>query len=263
MIANYHTHTNRSGHAGPEADEEYIKRAIEMGFTIFGFADHTPWPYASGYTNPHIRMLVEQLPEYIHSLRQLQKQYWDQIHVYVGLECEFFPEYIPWLTEIKDQLDFLILGSHWAPSDEHGELYYSRATLPAHIKEYTEYTLQGMQTGLFRYLAHPDHVFSDYPVFDSYCIDASYALCRKAKELDMPLEYNTSGYRKKFSGKQKGVGFPCDAFWQIAAEVGCKTIIGLDAHRPTELCVPEYISMAESTLDTLGLSRLDVLEGLG
>jgi len=261
MIANYHTHTFRCGHAGTDDDESYVKEAIRQGLHILGFADHTPWPYVSGY-NSRVRMKLEQLAEYIASIRKLQERYHGQIRIYAGLECEYFPAYMQWLESIRDQLDFLILGSHWAPSDEHGELYYSHATRREEIEEYTDYTLRGMETGFFRYLAHPDHVFSDYPVFDNTCIGASYALCRKAKQLDMPLEYNISGYLKRDSQKQKGIGFPCKAFWEIAAETGCTAILGIDAHCPEQLKAWDYIREAENTLAQLGIICIETLLGL-
>lgn len=40
-------------------------------------------------------MTPEELPEYVESLRSLQKKYKDQISIKIGLECEYFPEYIP------------------------------------------------------------------------------------------------------------------------------------------------------------------------
>ena len=262
MIANYHTHTFRCGHAGTDGDESYVKEAIRQGFRILGFSDHTPWPYANGFSHTRVRMLLDQLPEYIASIRALQEKYRGQICIYAGLECEYFPAYMQWLKSIKDHFDFLILGSHWAPSDEHGELYYSRATCQEEVAEYARYTLSGMETGFFRYLAHPDHVFSDYPEFDNACIDASYALCHKAKQLDMPLEYNISGYIKRDTGKQKGLGFPCAAFWEIAAETGCTAILGIDAHSPEQLKAKAYLQEAQDTLVQLGIACMETLPGL-
>ena len=41
MIANYHTHTYRCGHAeGSERD--YAEKAAKAGLRILGIADHTP-----------------------------------------------------------------------------------------------------------------------------------------------------------------------------------------------------------------------------
>ena len=41
MRANYHTHTSRCNHA-VGSEEDYVIHAIEQGFDILGFSDHTP-----------------------------------------------------------------------------------------------------------------------------------------------------------------------------------------------------------------------------
>jgi len=44
MIANYHTHTWRCGHAeGTERD--YAQQAEKAGIRILGFSDHTPYDF--------------------------------------------------------------------------------------------------------------------------------------------------------------------------------------------------------------------------
>ena len=48
MKTNYHTHTFRCKHAVGD-DEAYVLAAIGAGFDRIGFADHCPWPFASGY----------------------------------------------------------------------------------------------------------------------------------------------------------------------------------------------------------------------
>ncbi len=261
MIANYHTHTFRCGHAGDYRDEEYVQSAIAHGVRVLGFSDHTPWPYPGGFRHPHIRMDVGRLPEYLAAIHALKERYRNQITIYVGLECEYFPDYLSWLEE--QSVDYRILGNHWGLSDEHGELYYSRATQAEDVDDYFRYTIQGMETGLFVYVAHPDHVMSNYPTFDAHCVDGSYALCRKAKELGMPLEYNLVAFEKQRMGKQMGIGFPYPGFWEIAKEVGCTAILGCDAHRPDQLGETEEITRAERYLEKLGMDLLETLPGLG
>ena len=91
MKANYHTHTARCGHADG-TDEQYIAAAIERGFDIFGFSDHMPWPYESGFVNPHVRMPITQMDGYIAAMRELQKKYAGKIELLTGFECEYFPQ---------------------------------------------------------------------------------------------------------------------------------------------------------------------------
>ena len=182
MIANYHTHTFRCGHAGDYADEEYVIAAIENGFQIMGFTDHTPWPYDTGFQEPRVRMHQDKLPEYIGSVRALQEKYKDQIHIYLGMECEYFPKYIPWLQEQKKKMDYLILGNHYRLNNEDGGIYFGRSSKPQDVIDYVTFTVEGMKTGMFSYLAHPDIVFRSYPSFDETSREWSYILCQNAKE---------------------------------------------------------------------------------
>ena len=109
MRTNYHTHTTRCLHA-TGSDEEFVLSAIKGGYQELGFSDHTPWKYHTDYVSD-IRMTPEQLPGYVESLRWLQEKYKDQISIKIGLECEYFPEYIPWLKESPKSTSWIISSS--------------------------------------------------------------------------------------------------------------------------------------------------------
>ena len=110
--ANYHTHTSRCGHA-VGADEAYIEAAIAQRYDVLGFSDHVPWPYESGYTHTHVRMTIDRLDEYVAAMREHKKKYADRIKLLIGFECEYFPAYMNWLADMKQEkrLDYLILGN--------------------------------------------------------------------------------------------------------------------------------------------------------
>ena len=97
---------------------------------------------------------------------------------------------------------------------------------------------------------------------DNYCIDGSYALCRKAKEKGIPLEYNLYGLEKGDLVGHPGLGYPCSFFWEIAKDVGCQAIIGYDAHYLRHFSNPKYIAKAENYLSKLGIDVLRTLPGL-
>ena len=115
---NYHTHTTRCYHASGK-DEEYVKAAIKAGIKELGFSDHTPWHYASSF-KATMRMPESQLDDYLESIRYLKEKYKDQISILIGLECEYFERYMPWLEKtIKDKkIDYIILGNHYYETDE-------------------------------------------------------------------------------------------------------------------------------------------------
>ena len=100
MIANYHTHTFRCGHAeGRERD--YAEAALSAGLKILGFSDHTPYDFFdSEPRNRPMRMKPEELPDYAEAVRALAEEYRDRLEIHLGVEAEFYPRYFPRLLEL-------------------------------------------------------------------------------------------------------------------------------------------------------------------
>ena len=157
---------------------------------------------------------------------------------------------------MRPKLDYLLLGVHCADHDEHLTHYYARSTKPEQVEEYLRCALAGMESGLFAYLAHPELCLADYPVYDDVCREMVHSICRKAKELDMPLEYNLYGVDKQGRGRQKGLRYPCKYFWEVAADYGCTAIIGVDAHRPINFERQRFLD-AQAYLSSLGMKLID------
>lgn len=259
MRTNYHTHTSRCGHAALVPDAQYVEQAIESGYKVLGFSDHTPWCYTNGFENPTVRMSLSMLPDYLESIRGLRRKYGDQIEIFVGLECEYFPDFMDWLRQTRAEVDYLILGNHFGRSEYPGSTRFFEASRPEELKEYADETIAGMRTGLYSYLAHPDTVFSHYPVFDEAAQECASRLCAAAKELDLPLEYNLYGVDKRERQAFRGLGYPAADFWQMAAEFGCTAIVGVDAHKPEHLAKTERYDAAREYLNGLGMNVLERL----
>lgn len=255
MKTNYHTHTTRCHHA-TGSDEEFVLSAIKGGYQELGFSDHTPWKYRTGYISD-IRMTPEELPEYVESLRSLREKYKDQISLRIGLECEYFPDYLHWLKGIikEYQLDYVIFGNHHFHTDEKFP-YFGRHTDTVDMLElYEESSIEGMESGLFAYLAHPDLFMRSYPRFDRHCKLVSRHICRTAARLNLPLEYNL-GY-EEYNDTHGITTIPHPDFWEIAAHEGCTAIIGVDAHNNQYLETPFYYDRATKILKELGIKTID------
>ena len=250
MKANYHTHTARCGHAKGR-DEDYVLAAIAQGFDVLGFSDHVPWPYESGYTHTHVRMTIDRLDEYVATMRELKEKYAGKIRLLTGFECEYFPAYIGWLRDMKQekQMDYLILGNHYDGSDETG-MYFGNAKTAAELRRYVDSTIKGIESGMFAYLAHPDLFMRRYGKFDDNCRAAARDLCAVCKEKNLPMEYNLHDrYRL---GDLNRDGYPHPEFFAIAYDAGVRVIIGVDAHKPEELSDPTQRDRAEAELARFG-----------
>ena len=80
------------------------------------------------------------------------------------------------------------------------------------LKRYVAQTADGMQTGMFTYLAHPDLMY--FTGSDRDYRDQMRILAREAKSCNMPLEIN-------LMGKWANRNYPDIRFWELAAEEGC------------------------------------------
>ncbi|EXZ69007.1 putative histidinol-phosphatase [Bacteroides fragilis str. 3783N1-8] len=204
-------------------------------------------------------MLPEDLPEYIESIRALKEKYRNQISIKIGLEYEYFPEYIHWLKEIikEYRLDYILFGNHHYHTDEKFPYFGHHTTNRDMLDLYEESTIEGMESGLFAYLAHPDLFMRSYPEFDKHCISVSRHICRAAARFHIPLEYNI-GYVA--INEARGITtYPCPQFWHIAANEGCTAIIGLDAHNNLDLENPTYYDRAYQELNALKMPVIDTI----
>lgn len=253
MKVNYHTHTERCLHAYGK-DEDYVTSAIKGGFSILGFSDHTPWNYKSDFV-AHMRMPMSDLEGYLTSVRHLKEKYKNDIQILTGLECEYFECYIDDLKQMIDDnhLDYVIFGNHYNKTDELRDYFgFTRDT--DKLKEYVESSIKGMESGIYAYFAHPDLYMNTYGEFDDDARKAAHAICKKAKELNMILEYNMGGLRYNFNDRR--CGYPCAEFWQVAAEYGNKVIVGVDAHSNKDLEDIALFDEAVAHMKRLGLETV-------
>ncbi len=259
MKYNYHTHTARCFHA-KGADEEYVLAAIEAGFDEIGFADHSAWPFEGGYLS-RMRMSADELRHYCESIQQLKEKYKGKISIKLGLECEYFPKYIPWLEEQinKFGIDYIILGHHFCGDETEGE-YNGAISTPEAIYRYRDDILEAMDTGLFSYVAHPDIYMRGYPAFDTHCEKIAVDIITKAIETGTPLEYNLLGFSHSLmDGKQ---GYPHPDFWRIVSEMKPMTIVGVDAHSPDALLDDELFRKGYGNIKAMGLKTADRIKFL-
>lgn len=283
---NYHTHTKRCTHAYG-SEEEMVKKAISEGYTELGFSEHVPLPYfrwhlikalpfaicnlwttlswikAFLFNGPGMRMPYKEKQEHLNEVRRLKEKYKSEINIKIGFECDYLEEYLPYYQKIlhSNEVDYLILGHHF---DKYAvsKRYYARPNIDIeNIKNYVESAKKAMRTGLFSCFAHPDLFMNGYHEWNEEVEQLIYSLCLCAKECDLPLEINAGGIRRgntvvKEIGYQ---GYPNYNFFKIASELGCKVIIGMDAHDPKHLNKEDFQILEEFARE-LNLNIITTLE---
>ncbi len=248
MIANYHTHTARCKHAEGE-DREYVEAAIRAGIKTLGFADHCPWPFQDGYVSG-IRMAPADLDGYFYSLESLRKEYQKELTIYIGFEAEYDLS----LNDAQEKLfsnyplDFMILGQHFLGTESDSFYTGSPNSDETILQDYVNLTIQGMQTGKYLYLAHPDLINYTGPdeIYEKHMI----RLCNYLKEKNIPIEINLLGLwtHRNYTSKR---------FLSIAKKVGNSAILGIDAHSPEQLLNTSAEKLGISLCREFGLPLLE------
>ncbi len=252
MKANYHTHTYRCHHAY-HCEWEYVEAAIAAGISVLGFSDHAPMPFSNGYRS-HIRMTPEQLPDYIGTVARLKARYRDQIEIRCGLEAEYYPEVFPAFLRMLDAcpgVEYLILGQHYLGNEYDTEWEHTAKPGTEYLLgKYVDQVIEGMATGKFLYLCHPD--VANLPGHEAAYDRHMTRLCRAAKAFGLPLELNGQGLR----GRRH---YPSDRFFSIAGREGCVGVIGLDAHQAPYMNRPEEVAALTAMAERNGISLAESL----
>lgn len=226
MLANYHTHTPRCHHAVGD-ERAYIENAIQAGMKILGFSDHSPQIFTDGFVSG-IRMRPDEAEDYVTTLRRLGEEYRNDITIYVGFEAEYFPSIFPALRQFCRDLgvDYLIMGQHCLINEPENNWVGRPDPDQARLTLYVDQVLEGLSTGSYTYLAHPDMFF--YTGDEDWFHTEMTRLCQGVKRLGLPLEVNMLGVAEHRH-------YPSERFYRIAAEVGNDVIVGCDAHNPNAL----------------------------
>jgi len=248
MIANYHTHTPRCHHA-IGSEREYVERAIRAGFKKFGFADHSPMVFEGDYYSGH-RMRPEEIPGYVDTLLQLREEYKNDIELLIGFEVEYYPKFFgKFLNLIAPYpIDYIIQGQHFLDNEIGAHHSYHPTDSLVLLNQYVDQTLEGLSTGYFTYLAHPDMI--NFTGSDEAYYAPMKRLCEGAKKLNIPLELNMLGVWEKRI-------YPCERFFRIAAEVGNDVILGIDAHQPDRILEEPVLQNALQLAGKCGVHLID------
>lgn len=254
QLINYtlHNHTYRCKHAiGSEKD--MVLEALKHEFKYIGIADHMAYP--TSYQS--FRMNYEERFEYLDNLNQLKNEY----NILRGFEAEYQEEFF---NEIIDHLknnriDYYILGQHYVDLNRE-ETYFGYHLDNELITKYVDLCIEGMRTGVYLYLAHPD-LFLMNNHFDKHTKKESIRLIEASIKYDVYLEYNAGGLRQGLNTNQKRelYRYPKYDFWNLVKEYNGLVVIGSDAHMPQEIN-DEAFNLALKEVKELGLNLIEEID---
>lgn len=250
MRVNYHTHTPRCGHARG-TDEEYIESAIAGGIEILGFAEHCTYlMHPEATVKQHLTR--KDLPHYVQDIRKAADKYQKDITVHVGIEAEYFPDTFRDLSALlrDNGIAYLLLGQHFLDSPM-GQRTRNEIWDVSILEHYCDQVIEGMQTGAFTYVCHPDCILflGDRKILK----EQLRRICKEAKSCRLPLEINLNGIHKNQH-------YPCREFFELAAEEGNTVIFGADAHQPERFLDHRAEEKALELVKEYGLHRIETVD---
>ena len=249
-MKNFHTHTYLCKHA-IGVPKDYAEAAQKASLSALGFSDHCPY-----FDDMWLGMHMEQNQVSLYRKLVDEARSVSDMPVYFGFECEWHPRYRQWykdglIGEYKAQ--YLVFGPHWVDVDGVFE-YIPEVTERKNIIRYVDLTIQGMESGLYSYIAHPDLFLDSVCEFTPFYKDLSKKIIEAACALKMPLEINGNGCIKPKVMRDgiESYRYPVRQFWQLAAEMNAHIILAADAHDPQD--VAENLRLAEAFARDLGIN---------
>ncbi len=222
MIANYHTHSRWCRHGVGEF-EDYFEKAISLGFQELAMTEHVPhrdrWSWIPW----------EEFEGFDRALNAAIEKYRDRITLIKGFECEYDPSQMEDYRWLREELgyNFLILGQHGAGKNL--EINSFTIHTGKELRIYADWVCQGLETGLFVMLAHPDVALNEYPrPWDKDCEKAFAQIFSTCERLRIPVELNVNGFRQ-------GRGYPSERAMLFSKNYNLKYLINSDAHDPAFL----------------------------
>ncbi|MGC8915382.1 MAG: histidinol-phosphatase HisJ family protein [Thermoanaerobaculum sp.] len=261
-LADLHTHTFRCGHAVGN-EEEYIQRAVALGFSAIAVTDHIPFYWLPPEAHdPTLAMAPEALPGYVERVLALKEKYRGSIEVLLGIEADYVEGHEEALARILGAYPFdVVLGSvHWLDGfwvDAPGSrARYERG--PDKVREiwqsYWEKLEKAILSGLFDVMAHLDlpKKFGFRPTEPLLELENRVLAALVAK--GTAVEVSTAGRRKPV-----GENYPSPAWLERLVAAGVPLVLSSDAHAPEE--VGFAFGETAAALRALGVASLTLFRG--
>ncbi|WP_034358526.1 histidinol-phosphatase [Deinococcus phoenicis] len=225
-----HLHTPLCGHA-QGTPREYAQAALDAGLAGLCFTDHMPMP--AWYDAPW-RMRLDQLAEYVDTVREVQAEFAGRLEVRLGLEADFHPGTERFVSQVLNAhaWDYVIGSVHylgaWGFDNPEYVAEYGDRDLGQLYRDYYALVAGAARTGLFDSIGHLD-LPKKFGHRDPEQGAALHALDVVA-EAGLALDFNTAGWRKPVAE-----AYPSPGLTRAAAERGIPFVLGSDAHTPGEV----------------------------
>ena len=246
MRTNYHTHCTYCD--GKEPIENFVKKAVKLGYDQLGFSSHAPVPFENDFG-----IREEQIPEYTKEIDGFKAQC-PSLQLFYGLECDFIPGMTKPFSYFKNQfgLDYIIGGVHlvrpensdniWFIDGSKREIYdnglrdFFGSDVKKAVTRFWEQSFEMIETEQFDIIAHFDKIkmhnqkryFTEEEDWYLKLVDHCIELIRRKQLI---VEINTRGIYK---GRCPDY-YPSDYALAQIAKHRIPMVVSTDAHKSEEL----------------------------
>lgn len=153
--------------------------------------------------------------------------------IYLGFECEYDKRLYSWY---KDELlgrwgaDYLVFGPHWVAGGQDLP-YIPVVTSRKELGRYFAGVVDGIASGLFAFVAHPDLVMASGRQWDADIEAGLKDVLQAAIDYNLPVEVNGLGLARATQIGKAGLLYPHNRFWELVATSGARVICNSDAHQ--------------------------------
>lgn len=248
LTTNYHMHSRYCD--GQGEIEDYVRRAIALGFTSIGVSSHAPVPFANNYA-----IRPDLLATYCADVRRLQAAYAGQIEIALGSELDVIPGLQDHFAATlgSQGFDYFIGSVHFIGNDPTTGAPFEFDAGPerflqglngwygGNFRQMAEdfYALERQVPGFFSGIAivgHMDrikrynadfHYFTEDEPWYREAVEATLQVYVRAEII---VELNTAGWRQRAAD-----AYPSQWIVDRCHELGIRMTINTDAHQPTLL----------------------------
>lgn len=205
--------------------EDMVIQSIKRVNKVIGFNDNNP---LTDYSN---RMSRDDIDLYINELIRVQNKYKDRIKIFKGLEIDYFKELDEDIRKYKTMFDYISLGVHFFDYKENMKIedVWDIKNI-TDVRRYQEKILEGLSTGLFDMLCHPDIFLRNFKRWSNTLEKISRSIINKAIEFNVIIEFNCHEFRtcyeSYFEENLCNVKFQ---FWNLVKKSKAKVIINSDS----------------------------------
>jgi len=253
MLTNYHTHCRFCDGRGEP--EEYVRSAVDKGFSALGFSSHAPLPVANDWT-----LTAGDLPLYLEEIDRLKAAWAGSLEIYKGLEIDYIPGTQAPGDSAYDslELDYRIGSVHSTTGLDRNPRYrcvdgpeedllglldeIHRGSFEHLAEAYYARLAEMIRRGGFSIVGHldllkkrnADHRFfrEDAPWYQRQV----YAVLDVLAGTDLIMELNSGGIARRATDAI----YPSPWILARARKLGIRAMINADAHRPEDIdcCFP-------------------------